>query len=347
MVSKRRLILELASVFVFFLLLVYSPALTSTPSPTPSFKPISLKVVSTAGPTYSSRVMLEKAMKLIEERAGGRIKFEYYAGDTLIKHSEAFPSMKDNIVQMGMVSTGYEADRMGIAAITTYAPFCYDIEEFSKHWRDPGGLYDFWAPYYEKVGLKLLSFPCAGGTQINFRTSVKTLKDFKGKLVRCPAGIHTEIVKLWGAQPVFIDNPEVYIALSKGTVDGSLGASLDSTISLKQYEVAPYFTILDINQGVIQQAINLKVYNSLPSDLQKLIMDTFLELEREHYTNIGNKIKTDLENLKTKPGVQIYVPTKEEKAEWIGGIGPLYKKWESTYGAAWQKFWEIQKHLHK
>lgn len=328
-----------------------APEEEAAPPPEPEEEeapsPIIMKVTSDAGPTYPTRVLVERAMKLIEERSEGRIKAEYFPGSQLMGALRKFDGLSRGIVHLGMCSPGFEVDRMGIAAEVEWLPFAYDGEKVGKYWREPGGLFDFFEPYYEENGLKLVMRTVCSPTQAYFTMPVRSLEELQGKLVSTPPGLSTRMTELLGASPTFIDTAEVYTALETGTLDGRIGYSCSSLLANKHQEVAPYIVKVDIWPGVIPVAVNLQWFNSLPSDLQEIIVSTFLELEAEHYASLGELVEKEWDVLRASPGVEIYELPSGERSRWVEAVEPLYDELAQKYPDEWPKFMEIMEKLAK
>jgi C4-dicarboxylate-binding protein DctP len=338
---KRVKLLISFSISFIVVVLMFLPACTSTSSSTP----ITMKAVSIAGPTYPARILLEKAIKLIAERSGGRIKSEYYPENQLLPDTEKMDGLAKNIIQVGMVQTGAEQKRLGIAADIEWMPFCYNGELVGKLQRDKGNLFDFQQKYYEKYGIKMVARTVVSARQALFTKPVKVLEDLKGKLVSCPPGMDTQVVKLLGASPTYLEQTEVYVALQKGTIDGCSGYSMGSIFSYKQHEVAPYIVKIDYAPAVLPIAVNLKWYNDLPSDLRNIVWNTFLELEKEHYAGYNDLVQKEINQVKTQPGVQIYEVPAAERARWIKAVEPLYDEFAKKYPNEWPEFMKIRKTL--
>lgn len=88
------------------------------------------------------------------------------------------------------------------------------------------------------------------------------------------------IVRAFGAAPVAMSQGEAYDALKKNIVDGTL-VPIEALEGFKQGEVLKYTTLNNsssYSQGFFI-AMNLKKWNSLPKDLQKIITDVSKKYE--------------------------------------------------------------------
>lgn len=145
---------------------------------------------------------------------------------------------------------------------------------------------------------------------------IRTMEEFKGKRIRVFGEISSEFLKSLGAAPVFMSIGEVYLALQRGTIDGVL-TSTCSVDERKFYEVAKHFTVIRVGEFQNQPAvlINLKKYQELPSDLQKLLIDASKEAQDWGLEASLKDTDQCINNIKNK-GMQVYNPTEAEKKRW-------------------------------
>jgi len=105
---------------------------------------------------------------------------------------------------------------------------------------------------------------------ITSEKQVKALDDFEGTKIRLTGGPPTELGKMLGISPVMVGMPDTYSNLQKGVMDGMM-IPWEAIYSFRQYEVVKYYTYFPSYVVYFTQAVNLDVWNSLPSDVQKQI----------------------------------------------------------------------------
>ena len=106
---------------------------------------------------------------------------------------------------------------------------------------------------------------------------INTLADLKSKQIRGD-GLVGEAIKALGAQPVSIPINDVYLALQNGVIDGIFDR-FGGLYNNKVGEVTKYMIIArGIYPGaVFFNAMNTKVWDSLPADIQKAFTDVSKE----------------------------------------------------------------------
>jgi len=155
---------------------------------------------------------------------------------------------------------------------------------------------------------------------------ITKLEDFKGLKMRHSGGsIPEERFKALGASPVFIAWPDVPMALVQGTVDG-LATTCKSAEGAKLYEAGIKYGVFSRNFcGFYIPLVNLKFWDGLPPDLQKIILDVWKEhvpKQRE----MARREQNEAEEIMKSKGVEIYKPSDEELAKWRKHIMPIQDK---------------------
>jgi C4-dicarboxylate-binding protein DctP len=145
---------------------------------------------------------------------------------------------------------------------------------------------------------------------------ITKLEDFKGLKMRHSGGsIPAERFKALGASPIFIAWPDVPMALAQGTVDG-LASTTKSVEGAKLYEAGLKYGVLTRNFcGFYIPLVSLKFWESLPADLQKIMLEVWSEhvpKQRE----IARREQKEAKEIMQRKGVEIYEPSDEELAKW-------------------------------
>jgi TRAP-type C4-dicarboxylate transport system substrate-binding protein len=145
--------------------------------------------------------------------------------------------------------------------------------------------------------------------------------------------------KMWGASPVFLPPPELYLACQRGVIDGFM-LIYDITYGLKLYEVTPYITDTDFSNNIEIVTMNLKKWNSLTKEDQKIFMDAVAEVEPWNMTetlNVVEKIKKDM----TAKGAKIHILSNEEKKRYLKDSYSLWPEVEKVSGKRGKQFMNI------
>ena len=121
----------------------------------------------------------------------------------------------------------------------------------------------------------------AGADQWFFsKEPLQTLEDLKGKKIRTHAAALSSIIEGLGAEPVFIPPGADYLALQNGTVDVSTTGALLG-VGGRYYEIADYMAGPIIGFGYTTNVINGGLWDSIPADLQQIILEEGARAELE------------------------------------------------------------------
>ena len=107
-----------------------------------------------------------------------------------------------------------------------------------------------------------------------------TLDDFQGLKIRSHAASMSDFITGMGAEPVFMNQAEVYPGLERGFVDASANGVL-LAVPDRLFEVAKHMAGPVIGFGYTNNVINKDVWNAIPADLQQIITEEGAKAELE------------------------------------------------------------------
>ncbi len=305
-----------------------APVPVPAPAPAPA-KPLELKF-SEAGPiSRLTRGVFYPWAKEIEELSNGRVKVTVYSGGALGPISEHYNlavTRTADIAAMDPCTTPGVFPRA--EAITL--PLFWDSNEVPSM-----VFWDLMQKYMvdtEFKNVKVLWVHIVGVYQIFTRTEpVKTFEDFKGMKIGVFAPILVEIVKASGGAPVFIFPADTYTALERGLLDGFL-FGWDGGVAFRIPEVTKYRTgNVGISLSPYIEVMNLDTWNSLPSDIQKIIDEKGPEWSRWAGATLDKIDLTAIQDFadydKKVGNPPIYYLPESEKARWKQTVQPLIDAW--------------------
>lgn len=219
-----------------------------------------------------------KWLDLVKERTGGELNFDVKAG--------TIGGGKDVLdgTALGTVNV-YNGAYTGLREFDVfYAPyFARDSNHAQKIAQ--GLLYDQLNGAVSKryPSIRYLSVARAGPWKLFTNTKLESFDDIKGMKIRAPQieGVVAGLEQL-GAKPTVIPFNELYGALQQGVVDGmaTLGNLM---ISQKFYEVVKHIYTNDWGIGLDKQMIHIPTWDGLGEAHQKILTDTFNELEPKDF----------------------------------------------------------------
>ncbi|HXA97372.1 MAG TPA: TRAP transporter substrate-binding protein [Candidatus Dormibacteraeota bacterium] len=298
----RRLALA-ASLWVVAVLGATSTASAQAPALTPQF-------VWKAGTATAGGNPLNDAMELfakqLAERSRGRIKLDVHIANALAKgegaHLEGVQLGAIDVVAIGSAPVGGMFEPLYQALDL---PFLWSTRE--QVWKVMDG--PLGQELLKKMESKNLKAFCFGGgwgfrnMMVNKRPIV-TPEDMKGLTIRVQESpTYVAMMKAMGANPVPMAYVEVYLAMKQGTIDGMELPSFTFT-SDKFQEVTKYYSLTRHSYPPIAWFMNLKKYQALPADIQKIVDESMRDACQAHRRLEVEKEKNDFEVMR-KAGVQI------------------------------------------
>jgi len=264
--------------------------------------------------------LLREWGKELEKRSGGRVKVNYFAGGTLVPAQQTYDAVVKGIADVGNHVLGYTMGRF---------PFCQVLDlpigfpSGTAPTKIANALYDKFKPK-EFNDVKVLWLHSMPDGFVHTKTKpVRKLEDMQGLKLRC-YGSNAKFVGLIGAAPVAMPMPDVYDALAKGVVDGTMS----SYEALQGFRTGEHIKYSTENSGTTYAAafivvMNKKRFASLPPDVQS----TLDELSKEYiekYANMWTDINAEGKKWLTERGVEIITLGPEERARWYEkGTKPL------------------------
>jgi TRAP-type C4-dicarboxylate transport system substrate-binding protein len=239
----------------------------------------------------ASNTFARKWLDIVTEKTGGELVFDIKAG-TIGSEKEILDGTALGTVQI------YNGAYTGLREFDVfYAPyFVRDSGHALKVANEL--LYDQINAAVGKryAGVRYLSVARAGPWKLFTKKKLETFDDMKGLKIRAPEieGVVAGLEQI-GAKPTVIPFNELYGALQQGVVDGmaTLGNLM---ISQKFYEVVKYCYPNDWGIGLDKQIINQATWDSLTGDQQKILVDTFKELEPQDFFRATEE--AEIENFK-------------------------------------------------
>jgi TRAP-type transport system periplasmic protein len=177
-----------------------------------------------------------------------------------------------------------------------------------------------------KKGVRLMALVSVGSLSgfANSKRPIKIPADMKGLRMRAMDKVQAEYLTAWGASTVVVPWAEIYNALQTGIADGYINPAI-VPVMFKHTEILKYYS--DVKAGVPFRVIlcSEQWYKGLSAKDRKIV-DEGVEKGIAANRVWQDKIeKTDLDTLKAT-GVQVYVNTPEERAQFANIVRPLYAK---------------------
>src|SRR5882672_7802631 len=268
--------------------------------------PIVLKAGTAVGPASPLNETMGILDKALQEKSKGRMKIELHINNSLAKgegaHLEGAQLGTIDIVAIGSAPIGgmFEPSYQALDL-----PFLWASRE--QVWKVMDG--PIGQELLKKMEGKGVRAFCFGGgwgfrNMMSNKRAIFMPEDMKGQTIRVQESpTYVALMKALGANPVPMPYVEVYLAMKQGTIDGMELPSFTMT-SDKFQEVTKYYSLTRHSYPPIAYFMNMKRYQSLAPDLQKVVADSMQQACAAHRRFEVEKEKQDLDVMK-KAGTQV------------------------------------------
>jgi TRAP-type C4-dicarboxylate transport system substrate-binding protein len=331
------------------LLLPTAAAAQATP-PAPS-KPIVLKKAD-FGPVSLSRVRLSKWWaEEVEKRSGGRVKIEYFPAETLLKAADIFEGTRSGVADIGIWVQAYNPAVSPISALFTlpgvsprFRPAIHAASElvFASD-------FAFFRDELKRLGVEPLYSWGVSDQEMISTKPVASLAALKGLKVRVIGKEWPKLISEHGGTPVAMPWPEVYEALSRGTLDAVVGF-VTANRDAKFHEVAKHHTQIQLGAPAGPSAImNKKAWDGLPKDIQDLMRQVAKEYPDKLADLYEKEVGEAVREMEAK-GVKFTEWPREDRAKLQASMEAIWEAWTKEMDAkgipgreALRRYVELQK----
>lgn len=279
--------------------------------------------------TEGARVFTEK----VTADTNGDITFEVYPAAQLGKDNLAV--LQSGLADLALIIPSYSSDKLPLSTVSEL-PGMYDnsCQGTSKFWEivQPGGI------LYEQELKPLGLYPVFAAVLIPYRIftskkEVATMDDLSGLKIRANGSAMNKTMITLGAVPVRASSPELYDAVSRGTVDGALF----TMNALEQYSLEQVFNYMvegpQLGSAGIIIAMNEKNWNSLSPETQKIMMDAG-EMTRKRLCKwMDDDDQSVRDKLVSEGKLKPTTLTADQVAEWGKEVSSVADGWASELDA--------------
>lgn len=272
---------------------------------------------------------MEKFAEVVGQDSGGKIKVQVYADSQIGDIQQLIAGMQLGTVDMAYLGVGNSGQLKDCGALNiAYLPYLFKNKDKATQVLNGPIFQELYESCAKSSGLRIFAVAGARSPRaiVTTKGPVRKPEDLKGMRLRIPPiPIFRETFETLGVKVVPLGLNEVYMALSRGQVDGQ-DNGFDLTLTFRFHEVSKYWSATDHVYDVAAWYISEKRWKSLTKEQQDLL---------RRAAQVGGKVATDLgeqfdrqgmEELK-KNGVTYVVP---DKAAFEAAWKDVYKSYEGT-----------------
>ena len=268
-------------------------------------------------------IQMERWKKEVEKRTAGQVVVETYPGGTLLGAKNMFRGVMKGQADVGCLCMSYQP---GVFPMTTVTELPVGFTSSTVASQVLWDLYQNYKPK-EFAKVKVLAMFTTAPTNIMSKTPVRTSDDLNGLELRA-SGMASRVLDLLGATPVSMPMPETPEALQKGLVKGLL-SSLEVMKDMNFAEYCPYVTRTDFQVYPFAVVMNMRTWNSLAPEVQKILDD--LAREQSAWTGeyMDAHVLDSLAWSKKTYGLTTLELDDAQKAAMHEKLRPLINEWKN------------------
>ena len=222
---------------------------------------------------YPEKAYVGQTTKFFAERVAeltsGKVEIKIFWPGQLVKTKEAFDALSKGMIDAYSGSMLYFAGYVP-EVNCEWLPFGWANPKEAQEMYENRGWLGFMREATQKHGVRYIAPLCVASMGLITKFPVHDVADMKGRKIRA-VGMEAKIIDAFGAAPVAIAGAEQYMALKRGTVDGT-DYPFYTIDKYKFYEVCDYIIRPALHTpGIVELLVNNKVYESLPKEYQAAI----------------------------------------------------------------------------
>lgn len=274
-----------------------------------------------------AKQVVEPWTEYVNEQSDGRITVNAYSGAALGSLASGYADIEGSVYESGFIIPGLHTDTDMFPLTIGDIPFLL---------RSPEIVPEVMGPFIEKYGSDIsdevtyLGVTSTDAYQIFGQEPLKSPADLKNQKVSDSVAGRIELLKSLGATPVSLANADLYESLERGITDYAVYTGVGA-LGYKFDEVTDWMTKVDMAVSVMPFYINTSFLESLPEDLQELMLTDlgpkFNELTTDLYVEMPEINIGKYEEIVAEDGGGVYVPTDAEIAQWMEPIKAQMDAW--------------------
>jgi len=330
----KKTILIAVSMFLAITLLAGCGGQTAAPAPTPS-----------GGETYNWRfaheenngsiqdVYVKEFVRILEEKSGGRINIDIYPVGQIGDATQQCELLQNGGLEFAMVSPGNTGTIVPENQLfSLHFLFSEDMEKNKEIFKNSKALNEMLNKKYLEKNIKVLSYWTEGTMEWTTSKPANRPELWKGlKMRTMPSPMIVASYEAYGANPTPMPYMEVYSGLQLNMIEGQENP-ISAIEEMKFCEVQKYLTLASSSLYVTTTAVNPKFFDSLPADIQQMILETVEETRDFSFKAQEELNGAALDKIKASTDIEVVYLTEDEREMFKEASKAAYDVYVKTVG---------------
>jgi tripartite ATP-independent transporter DctP family solute receptor len=285
-----------------------APASSAAPAASEAKQePLTLTLGHTNAETDPRQTMVLNFAKLVDQKTGGKVKVEVYAGGTLGNGKDEIEALR--MGTQDILVEGYAIMGMFSDMCMDSLPYLYkDYNHFMKCWYE-SDVGKTWIQYAADIGYTAFAPSYRGFRNVTSVKPLKTAADVAGLKIRTPSS--EPFVSTWTnlkAQATPMDLAEVITGLQQKTIEAQENPLMLS-YSYGFADVCKYLILTRHSCGADVYMMDSERFKKLPQAYQSALMEAAVESAKE-ISAVGAKLEEEYIAKFKEKGVEVIEPDK-------------------------------------
>ncbi|MDV8070922.1 TRAP transporter substrate-binding protein DctP [Rhodococcus sp. IEGM 1366] len=256
------------------------------------------------------------------------LEIEYYGSGQMGKSKDMPTLLRTDVVQIAVITPSNVSSQLPLSSVSELPGLvdnaCHGADALIKLMQENGSIYE---NELEPIGIRPLWVAFVTDYEImTANREVREPEDIQGQLVRSNGGMADRIVDHLGASGVSLPGPDLYEALSRGTVEGALFPPV-SVLSYKLDETLAFSTV-GANLGLSNStyAISTQAWARLSSEQRAVVTKASTLANENACRELPAAADAAFEAMEAN-GVQLLPIEGTTKSAWDSALIPIREEW--------------------
>lgn len=290
---------------------------------------------SHAGPVTSTwQAGAEKFVELVKAKTDGKFEIAIFPHDELSGGNQVGGI---ELVQTGVADIHLQDALVWSAVAKRSVVPCFPwllptYEDVDRCMKGEGGA--ALKAVLNEAGVVCLAIGENGYRQVvNKRNPISSPADMKGLKIRVPgSSVHVSLLKYIGADPLTMNQSEVYTSLQQGTIDACEN-TLDLLFTQKTLEVVKYLSLWNYSYDPLYLSVSKELWESL-NDAEKAIFQSAADEAMAYQVQITREKEQELKGRLNEYPIEVVLAlTPEQVQVFKDSVAQVYQDYKEEFGA--------------
>jgi TRAP-type mannitol/chloroaromatic compound transport system substrate-binding protein len=269
-----------------------------------------------------------------EEKSGGELKFQPFSAKAVAADNNAlFEAVRTGVLQAMNPFTLYWAGKIPATVFLSSYPLGPDQPAQWDTLFYGLGMLEATREIYSKFGLYYVGPIQHDANIIHSKVPLNSLEDLRGKKLRVPGGMVSEVFQQFGVSTVSLPGSDIFPALEKGTIDAAdfVGPAVNWDLGFAQ--VTKYIFMgppgnMSLYQPVdlMDLTVNLGAWRRLSPSMQTFIQEQVQTYSLHHFVTIQRRNVEAMEKFRQAGSSVSRMPLEDVRKLREAAI-PIWFKW--------------------